>query len=121
MRTRHLFSPAFFVATAVAFGCGWVSARTTSVARADPALPGSTVYIPAEGLSFRTIDGHLVAKLSRNTNGGVFELFDDKEGAIVRLSAGSSSTSVSSRPPSQERQVETLMPALERNDPSAVF
>jgi hypothetical protein len=116
-----MLSPAFFVAMAVAFVGGWVLARTPSVARADSVPLGSTVYIPAGGLFFRTVDGHLVAKLSRNTNGGVFELFDDNEAAIVRLSAGSSGASVSSRPPSQERQVETLRPALERNDPSSVF
>ena len=121
MRTRHMLSPAFFAAMAVAFGGGWVLARTPSVARADTVPVGSTVYIPAEGLSFRTIDGHLVAKLSRNASGGVFELVDDKEAGIVRLSVGSGSARVSSRPPSQERPVETLMPALGTTDPSAVF
>jgi hypothetical protein len=39
----------------------------------------STIYVPADGLVFRTVDGQLIARLSRGSHGGVLELYGNEE------------------------------------------
>ncbi len=41
-------------------------------------LTTSTIIVPEGGLYFRAPDGTVVARLSRDSHGGSFELFDDR-------------------------------------------
>jgi hypothetical protein len=65
-------------------------------ARAQTVTSAATIFVPADGLVFRTFDGKPIAKLSHDATGGVFELYDDSQEAIARLSA-----TVLSAPPAQ--------------------
>jgi hypothetical protein len=57
-------------------------------ARAQAIAHASTIYVPADGLVFRTIDGKPIARLSHGTHGGVLELYDDRQEAAARFSSG---------------------------------
>ena len=56
-------------------------------ARAQPASSPATVYVPAEGMMFRTLDGHPIARLARDANGAVIELYDGDDQPMTRLGA----------------------------------
>jgi hypothetical protein len=56
-------------------------------ARAQPAASVSTVYVPPEGMVFRTLDGHPIARMTRDANGAVFELYDGDDQPMTRLGA----------------------------------
>jgi hypothetical protein len=56
-------------------------------ARAQPASSPSIVYVPAEGMMFRTLDGHPIARLARDANGAVLELYDEGDEPATRLGA----------------------------------
>jgi hypothetical protein len=45
----------------------------------------ATVYVPADGLVFRSLDGRPLGRLSRDANGAVLELYDDREHVTARL------------------------------------
>jgi hypothetical protein len=60
----------------VAFVAG-LCASGTSHAQSNPFA--STIYVPADGLVFRTFDGHVIAKLSHDAHGGALEVFDEHE------------------------------------------
>jgi hypothetical protein len=77
MRVRPLL---VVLAVAVAFGGGLASSRLLErSAQAQSSPLSSTVYIPADGLVFRTFEGRVAARLSYGPRGGVFELFDEHE------------------------------------------
>lgn len=49
----------------------------------------STVYVPPDGIVFRTLDGRMLARISRDaTGGGAFEVYDSEELVTSRLAAG---------------------------------
>jgi hypothetical protein len=78
-------------ALALAFGMGVASQHLgVREAHAQPApAMAATVYVPGDGLMFKTADGRPLARLSRDASGGVFELYDDRGLVAQRVSAGS--------------------------------
>jgi hypothetical protein len=63
-----------------AFALGFVVSRvSTPEAHAQSNSFASTMYVPSDGLAFRAFDGRVVAKLSYDARGGVFELYDEHE------------------------------------------
>jgi hypothetical protein len=75
-----------FVAT---FAAGALSQRLLlREAHADPTASTATLYVPPDGLVFRTLDGTPVARISRDAHGGVFELYDDQQRPVRRVPAG---------------------------------
>ena|ERR1700730_14366102 len=78
---------AFAIAGVVTFAAGALSQRLwLRDARAQATSAASTIFVPWEGLVFRTPDGRAIARLSRDANGGVLELYDDHHSA--RFGAG---------------------------------
>ncbi len=43
------------------------------------AASASTIYVPPGGLAFRALNGRVFARLSYDSHGGVFELYDEHE------------------------------------------
>jgi hypothetical protein len=74
---------------AAAFAAGALSQHLGArEARAQQTNPGpSTIYVPTDGLIFRGIDGKAIARLSHDSRGGVFELYDEKEAVATRVPA----------------------------------
>src|SRR5258708_6128492 len=82
------------VATMAAFAAGAASHHLwPRDAHAQAGGSASTIYLPAEGLVFRTLDGKAIARLSRDPSGGVFELYDDYQEPAARLSAATTGAS----------------------------
>lgn len=80
--------PLALLALLAAFGGGAaLSHLTERDARAQTAH-AATVYLPAEGLTFRSLDGHLVARLWSDARGGAFEVYDNHERPAGALRAG---------------------------------
>ena len=48
-------------------------------ARAAAVSSTPTIYVPAEGLVFRSPDGTPIARISRDARGGVIEIYDDHQ------------------------------------------
>jgi hypothetical protein len=77
------------VALAAALGGAVVShAVWTRDAQAQGASSISTIYVPADGVVFRSFDGRPIARLSRDVHGGLLEVYDDHDEATVRVSSG---------------------------------
>jgi hypothetical protein len=80
---RLSFSLALPVVASALFGaflCGLLASRLlVPEAHAQSSALASTIYVPSDGLVFRTFDGHVIAKLSHDSRGGVLELFDEHE------------------------------------------
>jgi hypothetical protein len=73
------------------FGGGVVSGRLFAVrdANAQARSPASSINVAASGLLFRGPDGRVIARLSSDAGGGVFELFDAHEQLGARMRASS--------------------------------
>ena len=85
----HVRLPFAFLALGVAFGIGLVSSRLIErEARAQSRQQTAAVYVPAEGLAFRALDGRVVARLSYDGHGGNFEVYDQHERPSVALRPG---------------------------------
>jgi hypothetical protein len=56
-------------------------------ARAQSHSSVSTVFVPPDGLIFRSPDGRAIARLARDESGGVIELYDNDEQVTSRLTA----------------------------------
>jgi hypothetical protein len=81
--------PFAIVALVAAFGGGVASSHLLERdARAQSALHAASVYVPAEGLAFRALDGRIVARLSYDARGGSFEVYDNRERSAGALRAG---------------------------------
>ena len=81
--------PFAIVALCAAFGVGAASSHLVERdARAQSALQTASVYVPADGLAFRALDGHVVARLSYDARGGSFEVYDNREHPAAALRAG---------------------------------
>jgi hypothetical protein len=80
--------PLALLSLLAAFGCGAaLSHLAERDARAQTAH-AATVYLPPEGLTFRSLDGHLVARLTSDARGGSFEVYDNHEHPAGALRAG---------------------------------
>jgi hypothetical protein len=83
MRVRGLL---VISAIAVGFSGGVVTSRLLERdARAQSIPFAATVYVPSDGLAFRTFDGHVVARLSYDAHGGIFEVYDEGERVAARV------------------------------------
>jgi hypothetical protein len=74
--------------TTAAFVAGFVSSHfleRSARASADGLTPG--VYVPPEGLVFRTYDGRIVARLGYDSRGGHFDVYDRNERPAAELKA----------------------------------
>jgi hypothetical protein len=54
-------------------------------ASADAIGSTSTIYVPADGLVFRSLDGSPIARLGRDPHGGFLELYDDRRASAARF------------------------------------
>lgn len=80
---RTSFATAALVAS---FAAGFVAAHLVErSARADSS--SSSVYVPADGLTFRTLDGRVIARLAYDQGGGYFDVFDGSEHAAATVRA----------------------------------
>jgi hypothetical protein len=72
----------------VAFAGGFVSSRLLERSAHALTAPGaSTAYVPSDGLAFRTFDGRIVARLSYNARGGIFDVYDGQEHPAISVRA----------------------------------
>jgi hypothetical protein len=91
---RPLLSRTFLVAILAALAGGVVSHHLwPRAAHADVTSSTSAIYVPWEGLVFRTPDGKAIARLSRDAHGGLLELYNDRQEEAARLSGGAISAS----------------------------
>jgi hypothetical protein len=82
-------SPIAITALAATFAAGVVASHFIRDARADAGSFASTVYVPSDGITLRTLEGHVIARLSYDAHGGVFELYDENERPSTRVRADS--------------------------------
>ena len=68
-----------------AFSAGILASSVVRNASAQSFSFAATIYVPSDGLAFRTFDGRVLARLSHDEHGGVMELFDEHEQPAVRL------------------------------------
>jgi hypothetical protein len=75
------------LALATAFGVGLLTSRVLEGEASAQRKGGaaSTVYVPSEGMAFRTLDGRVFARLSYDAHGGFLELYDEHERAAGSL------------------------------------
>lgn len=98
MRVRSLF---FVVPIAFAVGV-MASQLFVREAHAQASPFSATVYVPSDGIAFRTFDGHVIARLSYDAHGGVFEVYDEHEQVASRVRGeplGHAPTSPPTSPP----------------------
>ena len=82
-------TPVFLVTIVAAFAAGAVFQHLSArEAHAQTTSSLSTIYVPSDGLVFRTLDGKPIARLSRDAHGGFFELYDDRHEGAARFSSG---------------------------------
>jgi hypothetical protein len=80
--------PIAITALVATFAAGIVASQLwVRDARAQAAPFAATIYVPSDGLAFRTFDGRVVARLSHDAHGGVFELYDEHEQAVAHVRA----------------------------------
>lgn len=80
MHRRIVVSAVAVLVTLCTFAAGALTSHLIEgEAQARPAATPANVLVPTGGLAFRTADGHIVARLSYTAQGGVFEVFDEKE------------------------------------------
>ncbi len=80
----------FVILTVVAAFAGGVgtSHLLEREARAQSGAQPASVYVPAEGLAFRGVDGRIIARLSYDGHGGAFEVYDNRERPAGALRPG---------------------------------
>jgi hypothetical protein len=76
------------VGLVAAFGAGVAAGHMERTARADLVPPG-TVYVPTEGLVFRSTDGRAIARLGYDAHGGFFDLYEGPAHEAHRVDANS--------------------------------
>jgi hypothetical protein len=78
----------FVVAASVGvFAAGLAASRLIGVAHAQAAPFAATIYVPSDGIAFRTFDGRVVARLSYDAHGGMLDLYDEREQPATRVRA----------------------------------
>jgi len=102
------------VVVVCAFAGGLVSSKLLErEAKAQSAPFAATVYVPADGLAFRTFDGRVVARLSYGAHGGVFELYDDREQPVTSPRPDATPAAAVPAPAATERPA---LPPLRKQD-----
>jgi hypothetical protein len=113
--------PAFLLATIAAFATGLAFQHLSPRdAHAQTMSSLSTIYVPSEGLVFRTFDGRPIAKLSHDAHGGFLELYDDRQDGVARFSSGALGPTHSPREPSALDQDDPWRPS-QRTRPDEAF
>jgi hypothetical protein len=85
--------PLVLVAAALVFAGGVLSSGLfLRDARAQTAPFAATLYVPSDGIAFRSFEGRVVARLSYDAHGGVIELYDEHEQPSARWPAPRAST-----------------------------
>ncbi len=72
--------PLAALVVAASFGAGFASSHLLerdAFARGAPFA--STLYVPSDGLAFRSFDGRVIARLSYGRHGGIFDIYDGDE------------------------------------------
>ena len=59
--------------------------RLVPEAHAQSAALASTIYVPSDGLAFRSFDGRVIARMTYDSHGGAFELYDEHEQPAMRV------------------------------------
>ena len=77
------------LAAAFAGGIG-ASHLVEREARAQSGAQSASVFVPSEGLTFRAVDGRVIARLSYDARGGAFEVYDSHERPTGALRPASS-------------------------------
>jgi hypothetical protein len=88
MKVRRLFA---ILVVGGAFAGGLTASHWVARAQAQSQPLGATIYVPSDGLVFRTFDGRVVAKLAYDAHGGTFQLYDEREQPLL-LGAAANST-----------------------------
>jgi hypothetical protein len=77
------------VALLMTFLGGAVTSRfVEGQAQAKSAPQPASVFVPPEGVAFRTIDGRIIARISYDTRGGFLEVYDNNERPSGALRSG---------------------------------
>jgi hypothetical protein len=88
MHPPVLLRPALvFVLSVAAFTAGAVSATLMTSREAHAQTLSSTIQVPHDGLTFRSAEGHAIARLSYDyeARGGVFEILDDRGDVVASV------------------------------------
>jgi hypothetical protein len=86
------------LALAAAFGAGVLTSHALErEAKAQRSATTSAVFVPSDGLAFRTLEGRMIARLAYDARGGFLEVYDEHE----RPAASLRSVSVSAARPAQ--------------------
>jgi hypothetical protein len=79
-------TPSVALIALTAFACGITASQLfIREARAQTVPFAASIYVPSDGLAFRSFDGHVVARLSYGPRGGVFEVYDEREQVASRM------------------------------------
>jgi hypothetical protein len=82
------YRPFALLAALAAFAVGFASSQLFERrAQAQSAPFASSVYVPADGLAFRTFDGRIIARLAYDHHGGILDLYDGDERPSTTLRA----------------------------------
>jgi hypothetical protein len=81
--------PLAIFAILATFAGGLASSRWVEGEASARQPQATTLYVPADGLIFRALDGRMVARLSYDAHGGIFEVYDDHERPTAALRPGS--------------------------------
>jgi hypothetical protein len=86
MRRRLVLSAAILVGTFVsgALASRWLERE----AQARPASQSASIFVPPDGLAFRTMEGRMIARISYDARGGVVEVFDGNERSTGAMRSG---------------------------------
>lgn len=69
-----------------AFAAGALASRAqVPEAHAQAAPFAASIYVPSDGLAFRTFDGRVVARLSYDAHGGMLDLYDEHELPVTHV------------------------------------
>jgi len=86
MRPRLAIATVALVATF--FGGALTSHLIEGQAQAKAAAQPASVFVPPEGLAFRTLDGRIIARVSYDARGGFIEVYDNNERPTGTLRSG---------------------------------
>jgi hypothetical protein len=104
MSTPHRF-PLVALAVVTGLVAGFASSRVFErTARAQSAPFASTIYVPTDGLAFRSFDGRVIARLWYDHRGGALDLYDSDERPSAGLRVDANVPVVVTTQPSAERR-----------------
>jgi hypothetical protein len=77
MRPRLVIATVALVVTFL--GGAFTSRLVEGQAQAKSASQPASVFVPPDGLAFRTVDGRIIARISYDARGGFLEVYDNNE------------------------------------------